>query len=646
MTLRTVCKELVRTPVRTLLFLVLLVLATALLVLGVNLYASCQAAREQVSDTYKTVGTIRQKPDSAREADQEGTASFMSSLSWYDPDALYTVVLPDGLFDGLPTMLPVENRPSVFSTAAYVPSVGKGQGKTADLRTPARVNAYRIVTFRVLEDADTEDEEFMARFDQVRSYGWVNFAVPVEMLSINGEACENPLKATLQWPIMESGEPVVLRQGVEYIAALSYYYDSYAGGYTCEPVRLSKAVALQKGGVELEYAGGIVYEVDEGFEGSEAARQLEDELDACRRLADMADRAFITVPTRSLDLLDPFYQDRVLIRSGRRITEEEFESGAKVCMISKDFLDVNDPDNPDYINLVRVGDKLSLTWYGAMYGAPAEISPDTGMLSAPQTGGSYEPAGGGEYEIVGVYSTDMQGMDYQTGGFTNLGAMEVIVPSTSFDFDSLPILSGGPLSQGACSFQLENGKGEPFLKAVEGLEYSELLQVTLNDQGYTAVAKGLDAISLLAVILLLAGGASALCLLLFFVYLQIARREREAAILLSLGAGRRRGAAFLLLSVLLVAAVGIAAGTLLGHAVTDRVSAQVYAQAKESGFSREYSDQFEASRDVDFAYDGRARWPRSLGAGLAALGAAAALSAAFTAAALGREPLELLTRKD
>ena len=92
--------------------------------------------------------------------------------------------------------------------------------------------------------------------------------------------------------------------------------------------------------------------------------------------------------------------------------------------------------------------------------------------------------------------------------------------------------------------------------------------------------------------------------------------------------------------------MGITAGAALGHVVTGTVSSQVYAQGAESGFSREYSDQFEASHDKDFTYNGEAQWPRSLLAGLSALGTALALSAAFTASSLSKEPLEQLTRKD
>ena len=151
---------------------------------------------------------------------------------------------------------------------------------------------------------------------------------------------------------------------------------------------------------------------------------------------------------------------------------------------------------------------------------------------------------------------------------------------------------------------------------------------------------------LIAFILLLAGGISALCLLLFFVYLQIARKQREAAVQISLGAGKRRCAAFLMLSVMLVILLGAAAGSLIGHQVTGSVSAQVFSQAKTSGYSRDYSDQFESGMDVDYAYEGGASPLWSLVSGLSIAGAGLLLAAGFTARSLRKEPLEQLTRKE
>lgn len=640
MTLRTVCKELVRTPGKTLLFLLLLALASALLVLGVNLYISCGAAREQVSANYKTVGTIQQKPDSTWEIDEDEAQGIMAALPWYDPYAKYTVSLPGDLFDGLPTKLPVENRPTLVTTAEYYSP--DNPEKVSQIETPQRIWPLEVLTFSPTEDVDTDDEEFMATHGIARG---MRFVMPCRLLSINRETPGTIREERIFWTSDDTSH-VALRAGTEYIAAAGITFNSDGTTSYCLQ-KLAAPVQTGQGSTDFAYAGQTAYEYTPDFFQTEEGQWAADLMESSKNLSKIKNHAVITVPTQSLDLLDPFYQDKVTIRYGREITPEEFESGAKVCMISDDFLFMDDPEQPSFINMAMPGDKLRLSWYGAIYGEnPAQTSPHIASINLPQASADYAPADSEEYEIVGIFYSEMNGMDYQTGSATSFGSYEIIVPSASHDFSSLPILQEGPLTQGCCSFELENGAGDVFLEAIKNLEYSDLLQVSLHDQGYTSVAKGLDAIALLATILLLSGAASVLCLLLFFVYLQIARRQREAAIQLSLGAGKRRSAAFLLLSVLLVAAVGIASGSLLGHAFTDKVSSQVYTQAAESGFSREYSDQFEASNDKSFLYDGKAKWPHTLASGLSAFAAALALSTAFTVHSLSKEPLEQLTRKD
>lgn len=628
MTVRTVLKEMRRTPGRTVLFLLLLALSTALLVLGLNLYASCRLAWGQVSQNYRTVGTIKQKPDGVRELGEEEP--------FYSQDQLdvYSVHIPEDAFDSLPTKLPVENRPCVVTTGEIYSGILDGGSMAFDF--PFRAMPPYVITFMVDEVMDSTDPAFLERHASVTA----KFDAKMNVLTVNGEAMTDEIYTGcgLHWPF-NNGD-VYLEPGKEYIA---YASRGYSGSPGFILYGMAKPTDIGKNKMEYREFDQVVYEYTPEFMGTEEGEYFQYLIDAGQTIQEISQQVCITVPTQSLALLDPFYRGDVTIKYGREITQEEFDTGAKVCMIPEEFR-----GNEEHLNLVDVGDKIRLDFRGAAYNyAPGTLSGDPGFMNVPLSNTTLDIEGSEEYEVVGIYYTAAAGMDYRTGlGGMNLGSLEIIVPSKSYDFDSLSILAGGPLDPACVSFELENGTASDFLLAVEGLEYGGLLQVTINDQGYNAIAKGLDAISLLAWILLLSGGASALCLLLFFVYLQIARRQREAAIQLSLGAGRGRCAVSLLLGAMLVALVGIGAGAMLGHLVTGQVSHQVYSQAKESGYSREYSDQMEASLDKAFDYEGSAAWPITLGAGLGALGTALALSAGFTAHALSKEPLEQLTRKE
>ena len=56
-------KQLLRTPVKAVLFFLLMAAATALLVLGANLWAQTQAQMDAVEKQFTTLGTVEQLPD-------------------------------------------------------------------------------------------------------------------------------------------------------------------------------------------------------------------------------------------------------------------------------------------------------------------------------------------------------------------------------------------------------------------------------------------------------------------------------------------------------------------------------------------------------------------------------------------------------
>lgn len=630
MTIRNALKELIRTPGKTFFFLLLLALSAAMLTVGANLYGNNAAARKEVEGRYRTVGTIRQMPDGTSTVGI--TDIFTGTVNLTDSPE-YTTVIPEDAFAGLPAKLPVENRPSVVTTGV------RADGET--LQSRLSVQRSFVYTFIPNEDVDSTDEAFL----DVHKRAGSDFYFSAVILTENGEKMDplqNRRDVYLPWGT-SSAYTVRLKKGVEYAALGVPSYDA-AGNKRIDLVSAFQSQKAGKTYLEYESFRQIAFENTPEFAESEEGKALFSYIDVSRQTAEEFPLGgILTVPTASLSLLDPFYAGNVTMKSGREITEEEFQSGARVCLVPESL--ATDPlgsPEENYSNYLEAGDKITLNWRGAIYGtAPYTIAPTYGyfnvsyMEDIPKS----EPV---EYEIVGVYATNSVGYG---GSELNLGNYEIIVPSASYDFDSVPILYGGPLQPGCCSFELENGGGEAFMNAFRQLGF-DTLQVEISDQGYTVIAKGLDAVSLVALILLLAGGISSLCLLLFFVYLQIARRKREAAIRASLGAGKRRCAAGLLCGVMLVAILGVCAGTLGGHLVSSQVSQKVYEQAASSGYSRDYSDQFETSQDLEFAFDTAASLGLSLGAGGVSLAVALVLALGFTFQALKPEPLELLTQKE
>lgn len=639
MMFRTAVKQLLRTPWKTLLFFLLLALSAGLLVVGANLYYSCTAALREVEESYETVGTITQAPDGT-EIPVYDLGNGTTISTGYEED-VFTTILPEDVLEGLPGLLPVENRPTLISTGV------KEDG--TELITASPLTFGYILTFTPMEDVDSDDPEFM---DEHFAYSGFTLNAYINGVNLHEEV-EQPPIGVLYWPMDLASYPIHLKAGTTYVAQATL-------GYGEENLYFLSALTLEndatKTGMEQVSAGQVAYELTPDFwetDMGKAFLRYQENIDLFTREYGVSP-LFPTVPTNSLSLLDPFYRGTASVKYGREITAAEFASGAKVCMVPETLardLESSGEGNGEFSNYLEVGDTIDLTWYGACYGVTtSSLFPGRGSGGAEFF--SAQPltqTAGGEYEIVGIYSEDAAGFtsdaDLYTSATAKLGYNQVIVPAASFGFDNLPTLLGGPLDDANVSFQLENGTAGEFMAAVEQSEYRDYLSVTINDKGFTSVKKGLDAVGLAAALLLGAGAVSALCLLVFFVYLQIGRKKREAAIQVSLGTKRRQAAAFLLCSVLLAAALAIAAGAAGGYVVTGKVSGEIYQQGTASGFSREYSDLFDASQDQEYAYDGSPSPQATAGAGLALFFTGAALSIGFAAYVLKQEPMALLTQE-
>ena len=121
----------------------------------------------------------------------------------------------------------------------------------------------------------------------------------------------------------------------------------------------------------MEYASQLVYEITPQFDTSEEAAMFQALEQNKSLLSEYSNSSYLfpTVPTNGLQLLDPFYQGEVSIKSGREISPEEFAAGAKVCLIPESLASDPVPEGGEqlYHNSLQVGDTISLTWLGASY---------------------------------------------------------------------------------------------------------------------------------------------------------------------------------------------------------------------------------------------------------------------------------------
>lgn len=262
--------------------------------------------------------------------------------------------------------------------------------------------------------------------------------------------------------------------------------------------------------------------------------------------ADMVDNIRVThhsvdvLTTDNLNSVYAFHQSQQNIISGREFTQQEYDEGANVCVVSDTFAKLNG---------LRLGDSLPLQFYPGRYWAKRYEDNALDNISLVQKPMLYEESLGmteaAEYTIVGIYSGKTGktfSRDWDAGDY-GLTANTVLIPDravpTVEDVPS-PLVEEGAAQPDANLYTLiiDNDSAQAFYDEMQESGYGRLF--ILKDQGYSSVVPGLIVIrnnaGLLLGICLVAWAAIVVLFLLLFVL----RQRKEAGIMLSLGAGKRR----------------------------------------------------------------------------------------------------------
>lgn len=267
------------------------------------------------------------------------------------------------------------------------------------------------------------------------------------------------------------------------------------------------------------------------------------------------------VPTDNIQSIVSFNQYTSTVVNGRYITQNEYDNGENVCMISKKFADYNK---------LQVGDTIPLslhtvyhhtaynpagnvpTWYTNLFPYDIKLSDQK------------------EYKVVGIYQTpEWSDTPY------SLSPNTIIVPSNSIE--SAPVSSeklqflltsgllfGTPLLAPPSSaiITIDSNKLDKIKLQLEAEIYSDynesnpisgemIFENKINkedikdffvfyDQGYSAVAATLKDMSIYSVIILIFCILVWCATLCFFIYTFIFKQRRELGILLSLGLSRKK----------------------------------------------------------------------------------------------------------
>ena len=293
------------------------------------------------------------------------------------------------------------------------------------------------------------------------------------------------------------------------------------------------------------------------------------------------------IGTEALDTFHAFVNYDATMTQGRFFTQEEYDTGARVCILSEELAQSSG---------IALGDTITLSQYlchltdiNGFANGTVDTKPYDGKLNNPTVGNlgfrDYDPEE--SFTVVGLYRLRNQWADTSysftpntvfiprkaqiSGAFGGMSGEPVTVTQTTPEghtFDvTVPNLGG--VFGIYFTMKLKNGMVTDFETMLEATPYAG--QFLTLDQGFDAVQKTLDAVAASTRPLFLAVVAGWLLMAALYVLLYQGRQKRNVGIMRSLGATPTQTQNYLWGSGMVVCGLGIAIGTLVTTLTMDLV---------------------------------------------------------------------------
>lgn len=547
-------KQMMRTPVRTGLFLILMMFAALLMTLGSCMWLKGNRILAEYEERFVTIGTVRQIPD-----------SFEQTLRWNAETKDYDVVK--------------KTQYSVYYTAddMLFPEAEYIAGPEQRAFYCSYVPEY-LMCWRSLNPNAIAISSLIAEFSPKEDC-MPDESVKIKITRVIGG--DKRMEGTMEWFCDHMNpEPEMLYKDKTYVAVLVRYLYIHGTAYD----EIMNGSSMGEARIELEYIpssleSGVSFpdgsRPEDIFRGGQEIFEVTDEFyetDAGKRLLNLTKMEGIwadcqpVTGTNKTCLLMPFYNGQAYICEGRDISEDEYAEGSKVCLAPRDFMENNGFSLGDRIKVQLLCTDTERN-AGRRFWLDGSLSFYDGLVDAE--GKPLEVFESSEYTVVGIYDVTVSGTD----SIFNPGADELIVPMNSIEAGNVKNLLGcGPMTDATSSFQIPNGSIDEFLKG--WAEYgTDKLEFTFYDMGYSQLKKGIDDMKNLSLFLLAAGVILTGLLLFFFSHLFITKQAARTAIERSLGMRPAQCRWSILSGFALLILLGSIAGSLVGVKISGSVSA-------------------------------------------------------------------------
>lgn len=311
-------------------------------------------------------------------------------------------------------------------------------------------------------------------------------------------------------------------------------------------------------------------------------------------IQDMAQHSVPILGTDSLESMYIFANSRARITEGRSITQEEYDTGARVCVLSTALAEKSG---------ICVGDIIPISQFWCVTGSETDnwstsTTPQDGMLNNPTIGNvSTETelmTRDEEFIVIGLYqlSNEWSESSYDVtpntvfipkaaqlpGGFGGFSHSDSVTWLDENGEEKTATQSSPDASWGVYhGVKLKNGTAEDFQKALVGTSLEG--QYIVTDQGYGSILGSIRAVSESSRQLFALVCVGWMLLLCLYLMLYQGFQRRNLGIMRSLGASPRVAGRYLLGSGMAVAALGIGIGSLVSLGLLSKVQNLLYEAA-------------------------------------------------------------------
>lgn len=526
--IRNSIRQLMRTPLKTILFLLLIMAAGMFLALGGSLWIMNNRNIDFYKKSFVTIGTVEQKATSIAQIE---AWDYFNKEYMIFPRAVYGELLPPSVldFDGAGYIEKPEKR-SYYGS--YSPEYKFEKGHSG----------CTVIEITPLED------------------GIPNKPVEVEITKVlYGKSVRKGQTIEIYDETLVNPKPIY--KGKTYVLGTTSIFlkkgESWEDQYCPISVIVSRQYNPDGTLVPSDLKDDtLYYEVTEGFYEEAIGKRFIEYI----KSLEQDEHAIPVTGTNATILMMPFFNKDAFICQGQDITEEEYEAGEKVCLLPRKFAADNN---------LKVGDTLHLQLYFADYRYAANEYFDTSVNAEINAKGEAYPVfEDSYYSIKGIYDTAYGSNNDNFG----LAKNEVIIPSKSIEnSDSNNIQAFGPMKSNTTSFQIPNGAVEEFMKEWGKLGY-EQLEIKFYDRGYSKLKAGMDDMKNMSMALIAVGFVVVISILLFFSHLFITKQVKRTAIERSLGMRKRECMVSLLTGILVILILGSVLGSILGGALSLNLS--------------------------------------------------------------------------